>query len=215
MVSLQRQYHLTPDGSAPIPRLRWGNACAAQRQSGCSTVHPEWDESVIPWRPSPACKICFTEAELHPPLEEVDPGFCCRCKKWKATECSACHDTGCGKCCKKRRGAVCRRAAEEVCQCAPIELNVECERAVRAAREAVWTAQRNRWEPNAPSRASRIPSSGNAPPLPVAVKESARRVPVVRPLRPASKSTFSTFPYRFCNSLVCIGPPVFGGGNTY
>ncbi len=217
MVSLQRRNFLTPDGVQPVFPLRWLPP-RAQVRNGCDTVAPQWSDLTMPWRPNPACKICFTEEELHgPPLEDIDPGFCCRCKKWKAEECPTCKEGkgNCGKCCKKRKGCACRQSADDLCQCGPIEINVECERAVRAAKAGICAAARRRWQPAASTRAMRIPSTDNAPPLPVAVRQNTLLRPITCPLRPATKSTFSTNPNRFCCSLAHIGPPIFGNGLSY
>lgn len=205
MVSLQRQFHLTPGGKQPPRRLRHERRLVGNT---CDTVHVEWCDSVIPWKPCVSCKLCFEPNERPPnaDLAEEDPGFCCRCKKWKATECVD------GKCCRKRRGAICRRRripdCNGHCQCEEININAECEKAVRDVKEARFAAQRRRWRPNGASSIRRAPSSGRCEePL----RRPSRNPGAAEPFRPQSASDFSTDPYCFCNSLRTIGPPFMVG----
>lgn len=203
MVSVKRQYQLTPDGVPPVPRLRytnprlrWGNVC--------DTVAVEWCDRPIPWKGCVSCKIC-----LEDPSEGESQDFACRCREFQA-DCRT--DL---KCCKKRRGCVCRRrkipdCGKTPCECTAIPYDLECERAVRAVRAGRYAAARRQWRPSGASTIRQPPSNGDPPlPAPSAEVSSVPRDRFV-PSR-ASPQRFGPDPLAFAQSIWCNDPPTANG----
>lgn len=205
MVSVQRQYQLTPGGQQITPKLRYRSNNHA---TGSSRVSAGWCEDILPWRPCVSCRICFDEDERPPNSvqSEVDPGFCCRLNNWRKTECvdiMNAQNRGLG-CCKARTGCVCRKRVQgdPNCldrECVDEQINVECERDIRQERDAAFRQRRLKWKPARSSQPFRLASNGlpSAPPI----TQPPPTKMIGRPFRGQTKSEFSSHPYCFCNSL--------------